>query len=317
MAWASRSLWPWSARSRRWANCSRKVNVAFFFFFFSWTAAETDWSPSRTARRMSSSPCLNRRIPDEVLSDSHQGGGLGRGQIGGIPRITPGPELAHLGRDHRPLGRREVPPVEVPAEDQLGGGARVSLEAHHPGLQPQLLAGPIPVQPVQDLALVQRDGLALSVLPDVLLEGGELRLGHRGKDQRQLVGLITGDHRVPSWPPSIGGAEFFHDTKHMTGACGRPAAALAAPRVVLTARRPASMLLSQKTIGGGSPWRSSSTTSSSRLAIRSQRRAHSPACSTSRGRSRRGRSRRSPSTTRSPSTSRIGNTSRTTTTASA
>jgi catechol 2,3-dioxygenase-like lactoylglutathione lyase family enzyme len=39
----------------------------------------------------------------------------------------------------------------------------------------------------------------------------------------------------------------------MTGACGCPAAALAAPSVVLTAMRPASMLASQKTIAGGSP----------------------------------------------------------------
>src|SRR5260370_32969344 len=46
--------------------------------------------------------------------------------------------------------------------------------------------------------------LALSVLPDVLLEGGALRLGPRGEDQRQRAGLITGGDLVPSLPPSVG-----------------------------------------------------------------------------------------------------------------
>ncbi len=84
-------------------------------------------------------------VAHQVFADAHQCRGLGRGQIGGIPRITARAELAHLRRDDRPLGRREVSPVKVSAEDELGGGARVSLEAHHPRLQAQLLTGSIPV----------------------------------------------------------------------------------------------------------------------------------------------------------------------------
>jgi hypothetical protein len=51
------------------------------------------------------------------------------------------------------------------------------------------------VEPVENLALVEGDRLVLAVLANIFLERGELRLGHRGEDQRQLVRGVVGHAR--------------------------------------------------------------------------------------------------------------------------
>ena len=44
-----------------------------------------------------------------------------------------------------------MPPMEVPPQDQLSRGARIALEPHHAGLPGELPAGPVAVQPIEDL----------------------------------------------------------------------------------------------------------------------------------------------------------------------
>jgi len=92
--------------------------------------------------------------------------------------------------------------MEVAAQDQLSRGARIALEPHHAGLPGELPAGPVAVQPIEDLALVQDDRLLLPLLADVLLEGGELGLAHGREHQGKLVGFVGGHGGVTSRDPA-------------------------------------------------------------------------------------------------------------------
>src|SRR5713226_7994392 len=100
--------------------------------------------------------------------------------------------------------------MEVPAKDKLRGRTRIALEPHDAGLPSELLAGSIPMDPIEDLPLVQRDGLVLPMLPYVLLERRELRLGHRGEHQCELMGLIRG-HRGVTLTTQHRRVEFFEE----------------------------------------------------------------------------------------------------------
>jgi hypothetical protein len=102
-----------------------------------------------------------------------------------------------------------VTAVKIPAEDQLGRRSRVPLETNHSRLAAQLAARSVAMESVEDLALVEGDRLVLTVLSDVLLERGELRLDHRGEHQGELVRGVVGHARVTSVDSKHRRGDFF------------------------------------------------------------------------------------------------------------
>ena len=92
-------------------------------------------------------------------------------------------EEFRLDGDHGFLGRREVPSLEIDADD-VRNGRTVVFVLREARLDAQLAASSVSVATVEDSSIREDDGLAKSVFSDVLTQFAKLTVGHR----REKVG---------------------------------------------------------------------------------------------------------------------------------